>query len=205
MTDTITLYGYPQFIGKTVQVMVGGLDAGDYVVDANGSVVVPFGADPDGLLTPGYLSGISGSGYGEAAATLNITQDSLTYTFTVPIVVGLACPAKGQIVRSVAAQEAEGTKGPSLGNTRRTANIAVLLSNSVAPSFGTDFVNMEQAQFTGYPKDMTPLTAAQPFSGVYQNSLVDDYSFDSMLAYKVERPYPLTITAIAGFMDVEDK
>lgn len=51
----IQFFGLTELVGRTVTAWVAGLDCGDYVVDSVGSITVPMGSDPDGLLTAQYL------------------------------------------------------------------------------------------------------------------------------------------------------
>lgn len=55
---SITFYGYYHLIGKTVSGWIGGVDAGDAVVQSDGSVSYPINA-AGSLLTDAYLSGLS--------------------------------------------------------------------------------------------------------------------------------------------------
>lgn len=56
----VYLYGLWHLNGKTVSVVVGGLDCGDYPVSL-GSLFAPFGSDPGQLFTLAYLQSISGT------------------------------------------------------------------------------------------------------------------------------------------------
>lgn len=52
----VNLYGYWPLIGTTVSVFAGGLDCGDFLVQAGGLIYVPFGSDPDEQFTAAYLA-----------------------------------------------------------------------------------------------------------------------------------------------------
>lgn len=58
----VVLYGLHYLIGKTVAVTAGGLDLGDYVVSASGTITVAFGSDAEGLFTAAYLQTLTSSG-----------------------------------------------------------------------------------------------------------------------------------------------
>jgi len=58
----LDIYGYWPLIGKTVSVFAGGLDLGDYVVQAGGKIHVPYQSDPDKLFTKAYLDALNASG-----------------------------------------------------------------------------------------------------------------------------------------------
>lgn len=65
-SDTgLTIYGAYQWAGGTVSAWIGGLDCGDFTVAADGSIFVPFGSDPDGILTNTYLQTLNGQDFGE--------------------------------------------------------------------------------------------------------------------------------------------
>lgn len=54
-------YGFWHGLGRRVSVYAGGLDCGDYIVQPDSSVIVPFGAC-NGLFTETYLASINGQG-----------------------------------------------------------------------------------------------------------------------------------------------
>lgn len=59
--STVVLYGLHYLIGKTVAVTAGGLDLGDHVVQANGTITVTFTTD-NALFTEAYLATLTASG-----------------------------------------------------------------------------------------------------------------------------------------------
>lgn len=179
----LTVNGLWPLNGKTVTVFAGGLDCGDFLV-ASGSIFMPFG---DSIS--------AGTGSGLFTAALVDTGIS--------IVAGFTYTSRGQIVRPNAPQEAGTRNGPAFGKKRRTQRFAALLANSAGISFGTDFASMRPALFkSGGGISYTPL---QTFSGVYWDSLTDDYSFDSMLAWQITRPYPAIVAAIGGMLHTQDQ
>lgn len=69
--NVVRLYGYLYAAGKTVQVWGAGLDLGDYVVSATGTIDVPIGA-AGGLFTDAYLATLTAQGgFGEVAVYVN--------------------------------------------------------------------------------------------------------------------------------------
>lgn len=172
------LTGLHHLEGKTVSVMVDGLDCGDYTV-SGATVYVPYGA-AGGLFTTAYAS----------AAT--------------NFLVGFTYTSDGQIVRSIAPQESGARTGPALGKKRRVHQIAALLSNTQGISFGTSFAagRMNAAQLA--TEGGTPLAANALYSGVHWMAIQDNDSYDGMICWRVTRPYPATICALEGFLNTKD-
>lgn len=55
----IRLYGYHYLAGQTVQVWATGIDVGDFTVQADGHIDVPFGSDAQGLFTQARITALS--------------------------------------------------------------------------------------------------------------------------------------------------
>lgn len=161
--------------GKTVTVSAGGIDCGDFAV-SSGQAVVPLA----GLLTQAYISSFT----------------------TFPVVVGFTYTSDGQIVRPVAPQETGARNGPAMGKIRREEWFAALLVDTQGISIGTDFADLDPMLFES--DGGTIYTNLQLFNGVWRDNLEDDYSFDSMLCWRVTRPYPATVANISGFIATQD-
>jgi hypothetical protein len=192
--NSLKLYGLYPLAGKTVTVFAGGLDCGDWLVAADGTIAVALqGATlPNPLLTSAFISSFSGA---------------------MPIVVGFTFTSKGQVLRPLQAAESGTRLGPSLGDTRRTNKLAVLLNNTQGISFGTSFTDsiggttsMKALRLvTGGGNGAATLAANSLFSGVAWVPLTDPYSYDSMLCWQITRPFPASITAIGGTVHTEDQ
>lgn len=194
---SLTLNGLWRHNGKTVAVVVGGLDVGDFTV-ANGSVTVPIDSDPlnPASLTSAYLASITST---TAYGTLATQIQKANTVYTVPCMVGYSYVSQGQLVRPDTQEQSRSPTGPGLAKPSRIYQFGALLSGTQGISFGTDFAKMHAAQFkTGSGK---AYTALQLFSGVYWDSMEDSYSFDSMMAWQIYRPYPAAVCSIAGFME----
>lgn len=63
----VTLFGMWHLAGKTVSVVCGGLDLGDFIVQADGSITVPY----SGLFTFAYLQGLNANTYGDLAVSID--------------------------------------------------------------------------------------------------------------------------------------
>jgi hypothetical protein len=192
---SLTINGLWHLNGKTVQIFAGGLDLGDrgrgpasftdFVV-ANGSVTVPYGDS----ISAGPGRGLFTSDF---AAALPLSQ----------IVVGFTYNSDGQLVRPVAVADTGARQGPALGELRRIHRFSMLLSNTIGLSFGTSFTNMLPVALEG--PDGTSYTPLQPYSGVAQDSSQDDYSYDGMMCWRVSRPFPANVVAIAGNLATQDQ
>ena len=122
----------------------------------------------------------------------------------IPAIVGYdySSTTQGQLLRPGTPQDAGAANGPPQGKKRRTNQFAALFQNTQAVSIGTNFSNMRPISFT--TPGGTPYTVFQMFSGVWWDQLEDDYSFDSMLAWQSNGPYPLTVVSISGFLETQD-
>lgn len=180
----MTMNGLWHLNGKTVSVFAGGLDCGDFDVE-DGSLVVPYG---DGV------SGGSGSGlFTEAfAQAVPLSQ----------IVVGFTYTSDGQLVRPALPQDSGARTGPAFGKTRRQARYAIQTVNSAGLSIGTEFTDLLPIPFKNAAG--TAMPPLQTYSGVYRDELTDNYSFDSMIAFRVSRPLPAIIAAIGGYPRTQD-
>jgi hypothetical protein len=72
-TTGVTIYGVFAHAGKTVTVMLGGVDMGTFAVNAAGNVFVPYNS----IVTAAYLEGLTGD-FGEAGAPLTISTTTVS-------------------------------------------------------------------------------------------------------------------------------
>ena len=181
--NTVEFYGYEYLNDQTVTVYAGGLDCGDYVV-ADGKVVVPFGN--------GVTGGTGGGKFTEAF----LTDDVL-------VIIGYSYTSRGQRLRPMAREDTGTQYGLfALGKTRRAHNYATMLKGSKGLSVGTDFDHLRTCQFsTPGGRRLGPL---EFFSGIWRDTLDDDFSYDSMLCWQVSRPYPVTMMALGAFLRTQD-
>lgn len=201
---TLTLYGLWHLNGKKVTAWVGGMDAGDYTV-SSGSIAVSIDTDPlnPDTLTSAYLQSIA-SPVNWDTLGMTFTQSGINYT--VPCVVGFTFTSQGQVLRPDAIEQNRSPTGPGAGKVRRHHQFAMLLKNTQGLSVGTNLANpakMHALQFkslggTAYHK-------TQLFSGVYQDTVDDTGSYDGMLCWQVTRPYPASLVALTGFLNMQDK
>jgi hypothetical protein len=202
-SDTeIKFYGLGHLVGETVPVTILGIDMGDYTVDANGAVTVPLGSDEQGLVTADYL--LAHDGYNGVAATqVSLIINDVQHTVTISAVAGQNYTGQGQTLRPALANDL-GTRVNGLGKVRRSHEFAVLLNYGVKMDFGTDFsgtmdpINLTTADGeTAWPYNTQ-------YTGVYRGVLTDEYGYDSMLCWQIDRPWPAMVCAVSAYLVSEE-
>ncbi len=202
VSDTITITGMYHLVGKTVSLVLGGLDCGDLVVAGDGSITIAYRADPGGLLTPAFLVAADGS-TSDASTPIDIVYaDASTGTLFVDVVVGYTYTSQGRVLRPATEADTKSPQGGGLAKTRRVHSLGALLTNSQGLSFGTDFTTMRPANFVS---GATLLDGTEMFNGVHWMHADDGYDFDGMVSWQVTRPVPAMINAIATFVDVQER
>lgn len=203
-TDLI-FNGLWHLAGETVAATIAGLDCGNFAVAADGSITVPLQSDAGGLLTADYIISQDGIAPGvEQNTSIRIYDGSTHVTVTVPVTIGAPYTSRGQTLRPATEADIKSRTGAALGKVRRGSLLAALLSNTSAVGFGTDFANLDDAQLTTGTGD-TAMPQTSMFSGVFRNqTLKDDYGFDTMVAWEISRPWPCTIAAVSVFLDAVD-
>jgi hypothetical protein len=126
----------------------------------------------------------------------------------VPIVIGVPYVSQGQRLRAIQPADTKAQQGPALGVERRAHMFSALMQNTVQVRFGSKLTpsplgNMLPAKFTG--ASGIPIADGVQYSGVYWDTLTDDYSFDSMFCWQVERPYPCTIVSASSFIETQER
>jgi hypothetical protein len=212
-STVLQIWGLWHLVGLTVSVYVDGQDTGDYTVAADGSVSINItvAGDAGYNITAATLVADDGgnvSAYGESTTPITITHSSASSVIYIAIVVGQPFVAQGQRLRAATQDNIKGAKGAALGRRRRSSQFAVLVQDGVIVSFGTTLLpspggNMIQAVFPT-ADGITPIAASTQFSGVYWNTLNDDYTFDGGLCWQIDRPWTCTICAVSQFMVTEE-
>lgn len=125
--------------------------------------------------------------------------------FRFPFILGYTYNSDAQIVRPVAEQETGARNGPALAKTRRLHQYGALMTSTQGVSFGTAFdaTSLYSAALAGPTGTALPLNTL--FSGVFWDTLQDDYTYDGMLCWRVSRPYPANIQTVSGFLHTQDR
>ncbi len=204
MTDGVTLNGNWTLPGVAVDVCIAGLDCGTITANQDGSIFVPFGADPDGLFTAGYLNQVSNpNSTNPALATFSITNGaSDTLTVSVPVLVGYSYRSVGWCLRPTTEGQVKSPMGGATGKRRRMERAGLELINAQGLAIGNKIGNTDTVQFKDAGLNTT--TKDVLFSGVMQLTVRDSNSYDGQLYWEITRPYPCTITAVTTFLETEE-
>lgn len=114
------------------------------------------------------------------------------------VIVGYSYISRGQLLRPPTG----GQNGPAFGKIRRVDNYAVLLHRSGPLKFGTDFNGTMYS--TSFINARESLGVDGLFSGVYADTLENDYSHDGQIAWEYDSPVPGLILSVGGFIKVND-
>lgn len=198
-SEGVVFAGLAHLNGRVASAWVCGLDCGDYTV-ANGQITVPFGV-AGGYFTIAYLNLLAQSGEFLPATTVPTVVGAGRF----PAIVGGTYTSQGQILRPIMPQVTGAQNGPALGKLRRIYQFAVLLLDCINGGllFGTSFDRMTPANLQS--PGGHPYTPVQTVSGVQWDTIDDDESFDGMLCWEINRPYPGTICSIEGFLETKDR
>ena len=210
--QTITFTGLWHLNGKTATVFAGGLDGGDALV-ANGQMTVPLFDGLENLFSLNALETASGQPSSNAPGHIGLTTPmeviaptgAIIERLMIPAVVGCTYMSQGQCLRQVAPQSAGAANGPALGKTQRAHQFVALIANAITGTvkFGTSFDHLRTASFK--TKGQKAIPANVLYSGVHQGTIDDEYGFDSMICWQIDRPLPLTVAAFGGFLNTQDR
>jgi hypothetical protein len=192
----VYLYGLWPLEGKTVKVLLAGLDCGSQYPVLNGTVTVPFKSDSGGLLTQRYLTELTGIGQDFADLTVMIDGQCRA-----PCLVGFDFTSQGQRLRPMEAAETGKQNGPALGAFRRNNKFAMLATNTRNVLIGTDFGRMHKAQFAS-PGGRV-YTPTELWNGIFWDTIDDDSTVDGMICWQSSGPFPVNISAIGGYVETQ--
>lgn len=208
---SLQIWGLGHLIGATVAVLLAGVDMGDYVVAADGSVTVTYGADASAKVTASYLTTnfpTSGGSYAgsDHDVVFNVYNGTDIVSVTVPVLAGLKYTATGQGVRPVLPEALYGGRGPSLGKMRRGHKYAMLVEGIQQVSVGTSTSNLTAASITD-DGGLTPelvLDSDEIFTGVLVQPLADGPSYDTQIMWRVTEPHRFTVSMFSVFIEGEE-
>jgi hypothetical protein len=123
--------------------------------------------------------------------------------YTIPTVIGYTYPSQCQLLRPLAAADSGSPNGPSLGKTRRSHMYGALFHRAAQIYVGTNFSNLRIANFQ--TPNGTVYGPGQLWTGVWWDTMDDDYSFDCQPCWQVIRPYPATVLAFGTFLHTQDR
>jgi hypothetical protein len=159
----------------------------DFLV-ASGSITVPYG---DGIS--------AGAGRGLFTAAFVATG--------VQIVVGKTYTSDGQLVRPITPADSGARNGPAFGKLGRGHRYAVSLINTAvnAIKFGGDLTKKLYPALFKNARGEVLTDPTETFTGIYADTLQDDYGYDNGLAWRISRPLPANIAAIAANLSTQDQ
>lgn len=167
---------------------------GEYIPGIPGSSPIP---SPEGYTNP---AGWAGSA---RVAFLGPTVPAAT-DYIVPIVAGLTFTSKGQVTRPILQSETGARNGPRFGKTSRIHQAAYMFNKTQDVSWGTSFNELQQLAFA-FPGGAL-YTELDLFSGTWQDTMNDNYNIDaSQLCWQSDGPFPLTVLAVGGFIETNDR
>ena len=149
------------------------------------------------------ITGGTGTGWFGGVGTVAPQPGPYTSIGSIPVVIGTPYVSQAQILRPATPDEAGTKAGPAFGKKRRSHQYAALLNNTLGLEVGTDFNHLYPANLKD---EDTGLLAAPntPYSGLWRDNLEDGYSYDSMLAWRIVRPYPASVVSIGAFLKTQD-
>lgn len=204
LNNNVIFRGLNYLNGKKVSVFAAGIDCGDYVV-VSGQVSVPLGTiDP---ITGMQFNTPQFQLLQPLIATFSDMAVAVIYpdiNYSVPCVIGFNYESQGQLCRPQIAQDTGAKNGPGFGKKRRSARYAIQLVNSLGVRVGTKLSKTKPVPVTKVDAGGGTLNYLETYSGIIRETLEDDFSYDSMLAFKTTRPYPATVTAFGAFIETED-
>lgn len=191
--------GLGEHRNKRVTAWIGGIDCGEFTV-INSTITVPYGSDEEGLLTYEYIHNLhtSGTDFGDLAVTIDSGM------LSIPMVIGYTYSSEGQLLPPVAPERAGAANGPAFAKRQRGHGYGILLKNSQGVEIGTDFEHqIKPCLFR--KKNQSAYAKNELFSGVHEDTLSDNYSFQSKLCWRTNRPYPTNVLALGGFIHTQDR
>lgn len=143
------------------------------------------------------------------AANSGLANITPATVYNAPAVIGFDYDSDLQILRPVNAQEAGAANGPAQGKTRRVFRAAPYFANAVGTNgavgvrMGTYFTKLRSCIFKS-PGGTVALTAQQLYTGIYRDTVDDDYSYDGMWCCRTNRGYPTTVVSVECFLHTQD-
>ena len=212
VAGNIVFSGLWYFIGQTLTVWLGGLDFQDYVVAADGTITVPYAADPGKFGTQAYLIGLMepifhplGPTWPSVQQLPNIPIYISGTTYDVPGVIGFKFTTEIQRLRPDDQETARTKDGSASGQLKRNHWYSVLLAAGVANtvSIGCN-PNGNLYKMTLVTMIQEPTPTNQLFSGVFRDTIESDYDLDGQMYIVLTRPAPFVLNSLTGFMEVNE-
>lgn len=128
---------------------------------------------------------------------------SIDLTYLIPSTIGYTYTSQGQLLRPDFGPDAGAQNGPSFGKKRRFHWHATSFYRTRKASVGSKFGNLYPVKFTTGGGEA--IAAPGLFTGIVADTVQNDYSYAGQLTWQIDRPYPLTITAMGGNLQAQDR
>lgn len=207
LDEQVIISGLSEHNGNEIGVFLAGLWCGTFTVE-HGLVQVPYGSDPDGKLNLAWLAGYDdGTNYSEYALAISNGEEEpkRAATYTVPCIVGYPFESQGKMMRPQTVDQIRTTTGPGIAKTRRWHQYGVQLADTITGAIVAIDGGVNRNMNLVADNQRTQLDHTTLFSGVFWDTLDGNYTFDGQFAWAQSDPYPLTITAISGFLHTQDR
>jgi hypothetical protein len=122
----------------------------------------------------------------------------------IPGVVGYTYTSRGQLLRPDYGNDAGVSNGPSFGSVRRIHKYAAYVLRARGVSFGIDFDTSLRPAPLKNP-DGTDLDPGELYTGAFEDTMDADYDLEGKIAWEITRPYPATVTVVAGYLAGQNK
>lgn len=196
---------------NSVEVVICGLNMGQYIVDSNGGVTVPINSDPDGLGDGAYFKQFDvgpwdSVTWGDATTELTVSVNGWgEATIYVPVTIGYVYTAIGQVMRPATEAEMKVQSGPGFGMFHRIWAYGVDFLNSVGVSIGTNMA-LNNADPVPFKVDNgVLLNHTAPFTGVVYSETEDNDSYENSVYWLSTGAYPCTVRAVTTFLSTEPR
>jgi hypothetical protein len=142
--------------------------------------------------------------WGRFYAGLVLDPVTTITAYSVPISVGATFTSTGQLLRPDYGVDAGAQNGPAFGKLRRLHKWAGSFWKTRGLSIGTDIDGQLYPVMLRSPGKIV-LSVPNLFSGIISDTINNDDSYNAQIAWKVTRPYPVTILAMGGYISLADK
>lgn len=135
------------------------------------------------------------------------SQTSITTDYNLPalpMLAGFTYNSDGQILPPIAPEQTGARNGPAFGKTKRNHKMAVRLANSQGIYIGPNFAKLRPLRLYSAGVNTTVIPVDQLATGTFRESIEDDNAFDGMVAWRISRPYPCTVTIVGAFLHTQD-
>ena len=177
-----------------------GIDGTSYPAYVSGGYVRKYVSTITGLW---HLIGQSVSILGDGAVQPNQTVSSLgsitLQTHATTVRIGLSYNSDGQLLRF----DAGSANGTSIGKTRRTHLIGMMLHRTLGLKIGFNFSALDEYTFRASSDPMS--RAPGLFTGIISENVDSDYDFENQFCWRQSQPLPGLIQAVMPQMETQDR